>query len=101
MWKELWKRPWRNIIINIKNEGFYKDSANDVEKWFGTSNYEEDDKRPLPIGKIKKVIGIFKDELGGKIMKVFFGVRAKTWAYLLDDDDNDDDDDDNDDDCNN
>ena len=33
-------------------------------------------------------------------MKVFFGVRAKTWAYLLDDDDNDDDDDD-DDDCNN
>ena len=33
-------------------------------------------------------------------MKVFFGVRAKTWAYLLDDDDNDDYDD-NDDDCNN
>ena len=29
---------------------------------------------------------LFKDELGGKIMKQFVGLRAKTWAYLLDDD---------------
>ena len=29
---------------------------------------------------------LFKDELGGKIMKEFVGLRAKTWAYLLDDD---------------
>ena len=27
---------------------------------------------------------MFKDELGGKIMKVFVGVRVKTWAYLMD-----------------
>ena len=27
----------------------------------------ENDKRPLPIGKNKKVPGLFKDELGGKI----------------------------------
>ena len=26
------------------------------------------------------------DELGGKIMKEFVGLRAKTWAYLMDDD---------------
>ena len=49
-----------------------------------TSNYSEDDKRPLPIGKNKKVIGLFKDELGGKIMKEFVGLRAKTYAYLMD-----------------
>ena len=24
--------------------------------------------------------------LGGKIMKLFVGLRAKTWAYLTDDD---------------
>ena len=29
---------------------------------------------------------LFKDELGRKIMKEFVGLRAKTWAYLLDDD---------------
>ena len=28
----------------------------------------------------------FKDELGGKVMKEFVGVRVKTWAYLMDDD---------------
>ena len=33
----------------------------------------------------KKVIDLFKDEFGGKIMKEFCALRAKTWAYLLDD----------------
>ena len=31
------------------------------------------------------MIGKFKDELGGKIMKDFCALRAKTYAYLLDD----------------
>ena len=34
----------------------------------------------------KKVIGMFKDELGGKIMKEFCAPRAKTHAQLMDDD---------------
>ena len=75
-----------SFIILVKTEDFYKDIANDVEKWFDTSNYDESDKRPLPIGKNKKVIGLFKDELGGKIMKEFVALRAKTYAYLMDDD---------------
>ena len=50
-----------------------------------TSNYDENDKRPLSIGKNKKVIGLFKDELGGKIMKEFCALRAKTYSYLMDD----------------
>ena len=58
-----------SVVIHIKTKDFYEDIANDVEKWFDTSNYDEDDKRLLPIGKNKKVIGLFKDELGGKIMK--------------------------------
>ena len=36
--------------------------------------------------KIKKVIEMFKDELGGKIIKEFCALRAKTYAYLMDDD---------------
>ena len=38
----------------------YNDIANDVEKWFDSSNYDEDDKIPLPIGKNKRIIGLFK-----------------------------------------
>ena len=75
-----------SFIIDIKTEDFYEDIANDVERWFDTSNYDKNDKRPLPIGKNKKVIGLFKDELGGKIMTEVVENRAKTYAYLLDDD---------------
>ena len=72
-----------SFVIHIKTEDFYEDIANDVEEWFDTSNY--DDNGLLPTGKNKKVIGLFKDELGGKIMIAFVGLRAKTYAYLMDD----------------
>ena len=60
-----------SFVVHIKTEDFYKDIANDVERWFDTSNYDENKngKRLLPIVENKKVIGRFKDELGGKIMK--------------------------------
>ena len=74
-----------SFVINIKTEDFYKDISNDVEKWFDTSNYDKKDERLLPIGKNKKVIGLFKDELGGKIMKEFVVLRAKAYAYLKED----------------
>ena len=75
-----------SFIIHIITEDFFEDISNDVEAWYDTSNYDENDKRPLSIGKNKKVIGLFKDELGGKIMKEFVALRAKTYAYLMDDD---------------
>ena len=66
-----------SFIIHIITEDFFEDISNDVESWYDTSNYDENDKRPLPIGKNKKVIGLFKDELGGRIMKEFCAVREK------------------------
>ena len=75
-----------SLVIHIKTDDFYKDIANDVERLFDTSNYDKKDNRPLPIGKNKKVIGLFKDELGGKIMTEFCALRAKAYAYKLDDD---------------
>ena len=75
-----------SFVIHIITEEVYKDIADDVEKWFDTNNYDEDNKRPLPIGKNKKVIGFFKDELDGKIIKEFAALRAKTYSYLMDND---------------
>ena len=75
-----------SFVINIKTEDFYKDVAGDVERWFDTFYYDEKDNRPLAIGINKKVIRKFKDELGGKIMREFCAVRAKAYAYEIDDD---------------
>ena len=36
--------------------------------------------------RTRKKMFFFKDELGGKIMKEFVGLRTKTWSYLMDDD---------------
>ena len=47
------------------------------------SNYEVN--RPLPTGKNKKVIGVMKDELGGKIMTELAALRPETYSYLMDD----------------
>ena len=72
-----------NFIMNIKTNAFYEDIANDVENRFDTSNYEVN--RPLLMGKNKKVIGLMKDELGGKIITEFVSLRPKTYSYLTDD----------------
>ena len=71
------------FTMNINTEDFYKDIANDVEKRFDTSNYECD--RPLPTGKNKKVIGLMKDKLGGRVITEFVALRPKTYSYLTDD----------------
>ena len=75
-----------SFIIHIMIEDFFEDISDDVKIWFDTSDYDENDKRPLPIGMNEKVIGLFKDELGGKIMKEFVVLRAKQCAYIMDDD---------------
>ena len=72
-----------SFIMNIKTNDFYKDIANDVEKRSDTSNYECN--RPLPIGKNKKVIGLMKDKLGGKITTEFVTLRPKTYSHSTDD----------------
>ena len=71
-----------SLILQIQTDDFFKDINNDVNKWFDTSNYDKNDNRPLEIGKNKKVIGKFKDELGGRILTEFVALRAKTYAYV-------------------
>ena len=72
-----------SFVMHIKTNDFYKDIASDVENRFDTSNYEVN--RPLPTGKNKKVIGLMKDELGGKIITEFVTLRPKTYSFLTDD----------------
>ena len=68
-------------IYDIKTDDFYAAVFEDVESRFDTSGYDEVDDRPLPMGLNKKVIGLMKDELGGKIMTEFVALRPKLYAY--------------------
>ena len=78
---------WIQIAsLFILKQDFYKDIAGDLDRWFDTSNYDKYDNRPLPIGKNKKVISKCKGNYGGKIMIEFCALRAKAYAFKLDDD---------------
>ena len=70
-----------SFVYHIETKDFYKDISNDVESRFDTSKYLEEDNRPLPIGENKKVVGLMKDELNGKIMTEFIALRPKMYAY--------------------
>ena len=70
-----------SLVYHIKTKDFYEDIAGDVKERFDTSGYSETDARQLPIGINKKIIGLMKDELGGKIMTEFVALRPKLYAY--------------------
>ena len=57
----------QTFFVYIKADDIYKDITKDVQARFDTSNDEL--KRLLPKEKSKKVNGLMKDELNGKVMK--------------------------------
>ena len=71
-----------NFIFHVETEDFYKDISNVVDKRFDTSTYSKDLNRSLSIRKNKKVLGMMKDELCGKVTTHFCALRAKTYSYL-------------------
>ena len=68
-------------MYHIKTEDSYEDIAGDAKERFDMSEYSKEDARPLPIGLNKKVIGLMKDELGGKVMTEFVALRPKLYGY--------------------
>ena len=66
---KLWFMETESFIIYIKADDIYRGIAEDVETRFDTSNYGLECNfidRTLLEGKNKKVIGLMKDQLGGK-----------------------------------
>ena len=73
-----------SLCYEIKTDDFYKDIAPDVHRLFDTSNYPKDHASNIPTGVNKKVIGMFKDECGGKQISEFVGLRPKLYAFHVD-----------------
>ena len=72
-----------SLMYEIQTEDFYKDISEDVKDKFDTSDYPPDHPSGIPSGLNEKVIGMFKDEAGGKIIDEFFGLRAKLYSYKM------------------
>ena len=73
-----------SLLYEIETEDFYKDISGDVKDRFDTSDYPENHPSGIPTGVNKKVLGMFKDEEAGKILKEFVGLRAKLYSYKMD-----------------
>ena len=74
-----------SLMYEIETKDFYKDIEKDVEAKFDTSNYPEDHSG-VKQRVNKKVIGMMKDETAGEEITEFVGLRAKLYAYKMDND---------------
>ena len=65
-----------SLIVKVDTEDVYGDMKKNLDD-YDTSNYSPG--HPLYSDQNKKVIGKFKDELGGKVMTEFIGIRPKMY----------------------
>lgn len=68
-----------SFIYHIETEDFYGDLKRSFMNFFDTSNFCVDNGYDLPLIN-KKVPGLFKDEMGGKIITEFVGLRSKLYC---------------------
>ncbi|XP_076301457.1 uncharacterized protein LOC143219338 [Lasioglossum baleicum] len=74
-----------SLIYEIACDDVYETMKRDIHR-YDTSNYVENNAYGVPIAN-KKMLGLMKDENGGKIMTEFVGLRAKMYATRVRDDD--------------
>ena len=72
-----------SLMYLIQTKDFYLDINKDVKKKFDTSNYPEDHPSGIKTGVNKKVIGKFKDEVGGLQITHFIGLRPKLYTLKV------------------
>ena len=72
-----------STMYEIKTGDFYEDVSGDVKRRFDTSDYPPNHPSGIPSGFNKKVPGMFKDEVGGKVIDKFLRLRAKLYSYKM------------------
>ena len=72
-----------SLAYEIKTKDFYKDINPDIEKRFDTSDYPINHPSGIETGLNSKVLGMFKDEAGGKQIFEFVGLTAKLYSYKM------------------
>ena len=72
-----------SLMYLIQTDDFYSDIKHDISKKFDTSDYPENHPSGIKTGVNKKVIGKFKDEVGGKQITHFVGLRPKLYTFKV------------------
>ena len=74
-----------SLLYHIRTDDFYKDISCDIQDKFDTSDYPLNHQSGIPTGLNKKVIGMFKDEVAGKQITHFVGLRPKLYSFKVED----------------
>ncbi|MCG8403668.1 MAG: hypothetical protein MI923_00590, partial [Phycisphaerales bacterium] len=72
-----------SLMYHIYTDDFYKDITHDILTKFDTSDYPTDHESGIPTGVNKKVVGMFKDEVAGKQITHFVGLRPKLYSFKI------------------
>ena len=75
-----------SLMYQIKTKDFYLDICPDVRDKFDTSDYPPNHPSEILVGLNKKVIGMFKDEVAGKQITHFVGLRPKLYSFKIEED---------------
>ena len=74
-----------SLLYLIHTDDFYKDISKDIKRKFDTSDYPESHPSGILTGVNKKVIGMFKDEVAGRQITHFVGLRPKLYSFKIED----------------
>ncbi|CAH3018844.1 unnamed protein product [Porites evermanni] len=74
-----------SLLYQIHTDDFYRDISNDILEKFDTSDYPPDHESGIPTGVNKKVIGMYKDEVSGRQITKFVGLRPKLYTFKIED----------------
>ena len=74
-----------SLLYQIHTDDFYRDISCDILEKFDTSDYPPDHESGIPTGVNKKVIGMFKDEIAGRQITKFVGLRPKLYTFKIED----------------
>ncbi|CAH3175005.1 unnamed protein product [Porites evermanni] len=75
-----------SLMYHIHTDDFYKDISLDIKTKFDTSDYPSNHPSGILTGVNKKVIGMFKDEVAGKQITHFVGLRPKLYSFKVEED---------------
>ena len=74
-----------SLLYQIHTDDFYKDISYDIKEKFDTSDYPPNHESGIQTGVNKKVIGMFKDEVAGRQITHFVGLRPKLYSFKVED----------------